>query len=164
MFTQVHNVTTMKSNKLFAAILGSILIVLLFIFLYPSKQITFEAEGYDTLYLPPDVFELHWVHSVEKEEWFEVFEVVDNELLLTTSHFKTFGAGVPSYSDKETYIEDGYVVYTIEDTYEHMYLNVSENVLTTVIQGNHSYPLYEWFDSYVSVKISVGYVPLIFRL
>ena len=163
MFTLVHNVTMMKSNKLFATILGSIFIVLLFVFVYPFKQVVFEAEGYDNLYLSPDSFELHWVHSIEKEEWFEVYEVVDDGLLLATSHFKTFGAGVPATSDKETYLEDGYVVYVIENQYEDMHLNVSENVDTKVIQGDDEYLLYEWFDSYVSVKISIKRVPRIFR-
>lgn len=138
--------------------------MLLFVFLYPQKHIVFEAEGYDTLYLSPDRFELHWVHSIEKEEWFEVFEVVEDDLILTTSHFKTFGAGVPASSDKETYIKDGYVVYNIEDKYEEIHLNVSENVDTKVMQGDRAYVLYELFDSYVSVRISIGYVPLILRL
>ena len=137
--------------------------MLLFVFVYPFKQVDFEAEGYDNLYLSPDSFELHWVHSIEKEEWFEVYEVVDDGLLLATSHFKTFGAGVPATSDKETYLEDGYVVYVIENQYEDMHLNVSENVDTKVIQGDDEYLLYEWFDSYVSVKISIKRVPRIFR-
>ncbi|MFC3899935.1 DUF1850 domain-containing protein [Aliicoccus persicus] len=106
---------------------------------------------------------MHWVHSIEKEEWFEVYEVVDDSLLLSTSHFKTFGAGVPATSDKETYIEDGYVVYVIENQYEDMHLNVSKNVDTKVIQGDDEYLLYDWFDSYVSVKISIKRVPRIFR-
>lgn len=163
MFTLVRNVTMMKSSKLLATILGSIFIVLLFVFVYPSKKVVFEAEGYDTLYLSPKSFELHWVHSIEKEEWFEVYEVVDDGFLLATSHFKTFGAGVPATSDKETYLEDGYVVYPIEDYYEEMHLNVSKNVETRVIQGDDEFLLYDWFDSYVSVSIRVKHVPLIFR-
>ena len=164
MSTLVHSVTMMKLNKTSISIIGSIFIVLLFVLFFPTKHIVLSADGYDSLYLEPDTFELHWVHSIEKEEWFEVFEVDGSGLILSTSHFKTFGAGVPSDSDKPTYIEDGYVVYTIDDRYEDIYLNVSENVDTHIIQNNQEYILYEWFDSYVSVNISIEYVPLIFRL
>ncbi len=164
MFTLVHSVTMTKLNKTSISVIGSILVVLLFTLLFPTKHIVLSADGYDSLYLKPETFELHWVHSIEKEEWFEVFEVDGSGLILSTSHFKTFGAGVPSNSDKTTYIEDGYVVYMIDDRYEDIYLNVSENVDTHIIQNNQEYILYEWFDSYVSVNISIEYVPLIFRL
>ncbi len=49
--------------------------MLLFTLLFPTKHIVLSADGYDSLYLKPETFELHWVHSIEKEEWFEVFEV-----------------------------------------------------------------------------------------
>lgn len=153
----------MKLSKNAITISGSIFIVLLFILVFPIKQVVFESEGYDKLYLKPDTFELHWVHSIEKEEWFEVYSVEGNDLILDTSHFKTFGAGVPSSSVNTTYIEDGYVVYSIEDRYSEIYLNVSENVDTRIIQNNQEYLLYEWFDSYVSVKISIDYIPFIFK-
>ena len=41
-------------------------------------------------------FTLQWIHSVEKELWQEHYQTANQQLLLSTSHFKTFGAGTPS--------------------------------------------------------------------
>lgn len=58
-------------------------------------------------------FTLRWMHSVEKEDWEEWFEVTANGAIeLTGTRFKTFGAGVPSAAGKVTTLDDGWVVMT----------------------------------------------------
>ncbi|GAB2785511.1 hypothetical protein GCM10027040_09460 [Halomonas shantousis] len=58
-------------------------------------------------------FTLRWMHSVEKEDWEEWFEVTDaGAIELTGTRFKTFGAGVPTHAGKETHLDNGWVVMT----------------------------------------------------
>lgn len=132
--------------------------MLLFIFLIPQKTIVIASEGTPNIYLDDDTFEIHWIHSIEKEEWYEVYEVTNDELLLTTTYFKTFGAGVPHESEEESEITaDGFIKYTVNDTYEDIYLNISDNVETKIVQGNEEFLLYEMYEPYTAVEIKVAY-------
>lgn len=139
--------------------------MLLFIFLVPQKKILIDAEEERDLYLPAEGFEIHWIHSIEKEEWFEVYEVNDEGFILTESHFKTFGAGVPSDSDEPSEItEDGFVKYTINDEYQDIYLNVSDNVETKIVQQGEEILLYELYEPYTAVEITIEYISLLEQL
>ncbi|MDX8343157.1 DUF1850 domain-containing protein [Rossellomorea sp. YZS02] len=55
---------------------------------------------------------IRWTHSVEKEDWEEFFHIQDKTILLTSTRFKTFGAGVPDHAGEDTYIKDGWVYMT----------------------------------------------------
>ncbi|MGG4169076.1 DUF1850 domain-containing protein [Rossellomorea vietnamensis] len=55
---------------------------------------------------------IRWTHSVEKEDWEEFFHIQDETILLTSTRFKTFGAGVPDHAGDDTYIKDGWVYMT----------------------------------------------------
>lgn len=55
---------------------------------------------------------IRWTHSVEKEDWEEFFHIQDQTILLTSTRFKTFGAGVPDHAGDDTYIKDGWVYMT----------------------------------------------------
>ncbi|WP_051353305.1 DUF1850 domain-containing protein [Thalassobacillus devorans] len=57
-------------------------------------------------------FSIRWIHSVEKEEWEEMFVVEDEEIVLDSTRFKTFGAGVPNDAGDDTFIKDGWVYMT----------------------------------------------------
>ncbi len=54
-------------------------------------------------------FSIRWVHSVEKEEWEEFFRLDDEEIIIDSTRFKTFGAGVPSHAGSGSFIKDGWV-------------------------------------------------------
>ncbi len=139
--------------------------MLLFIFLVPQKKIVIDSESGEDLYLPPETFEIHWIHSIEKEEWFEVYSVEDESFILTESHFKTFGAGVPSDSDEPAEMtKDGFVKYTINDPYPDIYLNVSDNVETKIVQDDEEILLYELYEPYTAVEITIEYISLIKQL
>ncbi|WP_097148992.1 DUF1850 domain-containing protein [Ureibacillus acetophenoni] len=103
-------------------------------------------------YLVDKSFQLKWIHSVEKEEWIEVYEKSGDELLLTETYFKTFGAGVPSDS-KNTELVNGFVRMDINLKYPEMNLTVSENVQTTIITDNRLIPLYSYTSDYELVHI-----------
>ncbi|GAB2720932.1 DUF1850 domain-containing protein [Halomonas garicola] len=58
-------------------------------------------------------FTLRWMHSVEKEDWEEWFEVgKSGAIMLTGTRFKTFGAGVPAAAGTATRLDNGWVVMT----------------------------------------------------
>lgn len=139
--------------------------MLLFIFLIPQKKIVIDAEEERDLYLSDESFEIHWIHSIEKEEWFEVYEVEEEDFILTESHFKTFGAGVPSDSDEPAEItKDGFVKYTLNDRYPDIYLNVSDKVETKIVQNNEEILLYELYEPYTAVEIKVENITLLKQL
>lgn len=139
--------------------------MLLFIFLIPQKKIVIDAEEERDLYLSDESFEIHWIHSIEKEEWFEVYEVEEEDFILTESHFKTFGAGVPSDSNEPVEItKDGFVKYTLNDRYPDIYLNVSDKVETKIVQNNEEILLYELYEPYTAVEIKVENITLLKQL
>ncbi len=55
------------------------------------------------------VFTLRWRHSVELEDWEERFVVHGESILVDSTRFKTFGAGVPSHAGASTRLIDGWV-------------------------------------------------------
>ncbi len=113
--------------------------------------------GHAIYYLEKDEFELRWIHSVEKEEWVEKYIRDSDELILTETYFKTFGAGVPS--DGEIMgLHDGYIHMKIDQRFRELNLTVSENVKTTIISDNAELPLYEIISDYESVIISIEYL------
>lgn len=139
--------------------------MLLLFSLWPKSTLVIEAEGYDPVFLESDTFELHWIHSIENEEWFEIYEIQDNQMLLTKTYFKTFGAGVPAQSEEPVEItDDGFVGLTINETYPGLYMNVSENVETKIVQDDNDYLLYEMFETNTSVEIKVVEKPLFVHL
>lgn len=153
------------NNRIKVLLTGSILAVLLFLFLFPERTIKLEAEGYDARFLPDETFELHWIHSIEKSEWYEVYEVEGNAFLLTDTYFETFGAGVPHQSESEPEVtEEGFVKFTVNDTYDALYLNVSENVKTTIIQNQKEYPLYDFYEANTALEVKIVNTTLLQRI
>ncbi|MGP4074607.1 DUF1850 domain-containing protein [Halobacillus sp. K22] len=57
-------------------------------------------------------FSVRWTHSVEKEDWEEMFVLEDGVIELTATRFKTFGAGVPNDAGEDTFLKDGWVYMT----------------------------------------------------
>lgn len=139
--------------------------MLLFIFLVPQKKIVIDPESGENLYLPPENFEIHWIHSIEKEEWFESYVIEGDGFILTETHFKTFGAGVPSHSDEPAEVtDDGFVKYMINEPYPDIYMNVSDNVETQIVQNEEEILLYELYEPYTAVEIKIENIPLLKRI
>lgn len=135
--------------------------MLLLFFLWPRSALIIKAEGSAPVCLKPAAFELHWIHSIEHEEWYEIYEVEGNDLRLTKTYFKTFGAGVPTDSETPPEItDDGFVEFTVNIIYPELNVNVSENVKTRIVQDGQDHLLYEIYEPNTSVNISIGNKPL----
>lgn len=128
------------------------ILILLAIFFIKIPVFVFEFEE-RTYFLMEDSFQLKWIHSVEKEEWIETYEMQEDELYLSETRFKTFGAGVPS-SAQETQLENGFVKMNVDIRYPELNLTVSENVKTTIITEDSEIPIYTFASDYDVVHIT----------
>lgn len=145
-----------KRSKSFT-IGGAVVIALLFAsFFFKFSAVTVEADN-QTYWTWQDTFGLAWIHSVEKEEWVEFYELKNDQLLLTHTSFKTFGAGVPSTPNdgENTVLENGYVTMDINRMFQSLQLVVSENVQSTLVLEEKEIPLYKLTKNYEVVTISV---------
>ncbi|MFE7064565.1 DUF1850 domain-containing protein [Sutcliffiella sp. NPDC057660] len=135
-----------------------LLIVLLVLLLVkiPVLQVSFKE---DSFFLKEETFELGWIHSVEKEPWFETYERKDDGLLLVWTRFKTFGAGTPSTGETIP-SKDGFVHMKINQKMESLQLSVSENVQTTLYLEGRTIPLYTFAEDYETVEIKAIKLPL----
>lgn len=103
-------------------------------------------------------FELQWIHSVEKELWQETYAIAGQQLLLTATQFKTFGAGTPSSADVIA-STDGWLHYKIDRLLPRIHWVVSRNVKSTVLTELGIWPLYQDFADYAEIQIQVMQVP-----
>lgn len=132
------------------------LLLAIFAIKIPTIQMTY-MDG--SFYLTDKSFEIGWIHSVEKEPWYETYGIVNGDLHLTETKFKTFGAGVPS--DKEVIrSEDGFIHMSIHEKFEELRLTVSENTKTTLYTEKNTIPLYEFIDNHETVIFRVEKTPL----
>ena len=138
---------------------GLIVLLLSSLFLFLKIPVIQFDFGHTTYYVKEDSFILKWIHSVEKEEWLEYYERDKNELILTDTYFKTFGAGVPSDAEFVE-IVDGFVHMKINLTFPEIHLTVSENAQTAIEINEREIPLYRLTNDYETVTISIHTIPL----
>jgi hypothetical protein len=143
----------MSKSKIFLSggMFAIMLLLSLFLIRIPTIQLSY-MDG--SFYLNEDSFELGWIHSVEKEPWFETYERRGIDLYLTTTKFKTFGAGVPS-SGEVIEAEDGFVHMVVNEKMDEIRLTVSENVKTTLYTEKSEIHLYKLVDDYDVIVIRV---------
>jgi len=132
---------------------GACILVLLFISFMKLPIIQFVIDE-QTYILTDDTFQLQWIHSVEKEEWVEVYERDHNQLLLSKTILQTFGAGTPSEGSIIP-SDDNRIHMEINRHVDDINLIVSVNVQTTVITKQKTIPLYTLTDDYTNIIISV---------
>ena len=140
----------MRSKKVWGSIAICVLLLLFFIRI-PTIAFHFSNQ---TIYTKEKTFELSWIHSIEKEEWIEHYIIENSELLLQSTRFKTFGAGVPSDAN-EVQLKDGFVVMQIGQPYEELNLTISEYVDTTIQISDQQFKLYQYGKPYETVLITV---------
>ena len=140
----------MSSKKIWGSIAICILLLLFFIRI-PTIAFHFQTQ---TIYTKEKSFDLSWIHSVEKEEWIEHYIIENDQLLLESTRFKTFGAGVPSEAE-HVELKNGFVVMTIEHPYEQLNLTISEYVDTTIHLAQQEMKLYKYGEPYETVLIKV---------
>ncbi|MFC2949077.1 DUF1850 domain-containing protein [Virgibacillus sediminis] len=135
---------------------GAWLIVPFFFLFFKLPVIGLEADN-TVYYLKEPAFQLKWIHSVEKEEWFETYERHGSKLMLTDTLFKTFGAGTPS--DGEVIRnQDGFVHMKVERKMDEVNLAVSKDAETRLETKEAVIPLYELVDHHENLRISVHYL------
>ena len=109
--------------------------------------------------LTQPAFTLRWIHSVEKELWQENFQISGQQLLLTSTQFKTFGAGTPS-NGKGVMSKEGWLHYSVELFLPALNWVVSSNVESTLITEQGQWLIFKDFDDYSEIKIQVIRLPL----
>lgn len=127
--------------------------LIFFLFLFRIPVIEIQADQH-TFFVRDDSFILSWIHSVENEPWYEVYERQKDKLILTETYFKTFGAGVPS--NLEIIDEkDGFVYMKVDRQIDELNVIVSENVQTTITIGEKDIELYKIVEPYSEVNFFV---------
>lgn len=148
----------MTSSKRFT-IIGVIIWILLLLFLsikIPTIQVSY-LDG--SFYLKEDTFKIGWIHSVEKEPWFETFRRKGDALYLVETKFKTFGAGTPSTGEIIP-SDDGFVHMKLDEKLTELNLTVSGHVKTMLYTEMSEVKLYERVDDYEAVVIEVKKISL----
>jgi len=135
----------------------SVLLFLLILALFPLRFVGISLPN-KTLYLYEKNFDVQWIHSVEKEMWIESYEMTSDKLILTTTAFKTFGAGVPSDGILEVR-DDGFVHMKINREMDELLLVVSDLVKTTIYFKTKEIALYELVEDYEEVHIESKLLP-----
>ncbi|WP_161603257.1 DUF1850 domain-containing protein [Halalkalibacterium ligniniphilum] len=157
-YTLVLKNTLMNSKRTIIWIGSAFLIALPLLFFYRLPIIEIKGEN-SSYFIKEDQFVLGWIHSIEKEEWFEHYQRDHKKIILTETRFKTFGAGTP-YQGLETTTKDGFITIELQIDYEELNLTISKHVQTTLFFGDRQLPLYEYFEQYESVIIKTNDIPI----
>lgn len=114
-------------------------------------------------YLDESSFKLKWRHSVEHQDWQEVYQQHGNDLILTQSFIQTFGAGVPTQGQ---IIEapQGYIGLSSHVQFKELNWAVSRNMRGEIWLDNWVLPIYQYVDDYSTIHIQVKSLPKIFWL
>lgn len=135
------------------------ILILLLILIMPINVLTITNMYEDDIYVvrsfsENDTFIMKWIHSVELEPWEEWFTIKDKNIILIKTRFKAFGAGVPSSSGEQTYIEDDYVVFDkINTTIPNLTYGISPIAKHEIVIKNETISLYEIIPSNTGVSI-----------
>lgn len=148
----------MMKSKFTFFIGGIVLLMLLFLSFYKIPVLKLQYQDH-ILFFNESSFEIGWIHSVEKEPWFETYTLCGDELCLLKTRFKTFGAGVPSNGDIIP-SDDGYIWMKLNQKISELRLSVSKNIETTLYLNNEQIKLYELVDDYDTVLIKSETIPL----
>lgn len=134
-----------------SAILFALLLFSCFFIRIPVLEIQTDAHSY---FIKDKPITLSWIHSVEKEPWHEIYERQHDQIVLTETYFKSFGAGVPS--DLEVMDErDGFVHMKVNRIMDEVHVVVSENVQTSITVDGNEIALYQMLEPYSEVTIKV---------
>ncbi len=119
-----------------------------------DKVLTLPLEPYKS-------FTMRWIHSVELEPWEESFLVDENlNIILSSTRFKAFGAGVPESAGERVETEDGYIIFSeIDQLMPNLSYGISQTAQHQLIIGDTSYPLYEMLPNDSGVKFQVESTP-----
>lgn len=147
-----------RLNKGWFLALGALAALSVAMISRPISSIQINSTDFQCVLTLP-TFTLQWIHSVEKEHWQETYQAADQQLLLSTTQFKTFGAGTPN-SEGVIASNDGWLHYQIDRLLPRIHWVVSRNVESTVLTELGVWPLYQDFEDYTEIQIQVMQLPL----
>ncbi len=104
-----------------------------------------------------DTFVMRWIHSVELEPWEEIFRIdSDYEIILDSTRFKAFGAGVPDSTGKRVETKDGYIAFEeINQPMPYLVYGISNIAKHTLNVNGKTYYLYETIPLDHGVEFSI---------
>lgn len=104
-----------------------------------------------------DTFVMRWIHSVELEPWEEIFIINDDyEIVLDSTRFKAFGAGVPDSAGKRVETKDGYIAFKeINKEMPYLVYGISDIAQHTLFVKGKTYALYKSIPIDHGVEFSV---------
>lgn len=120
-------------------------------------RISVQAEGLNC-YLSQDQFALSWIHSVEQERWRESYQRQAQALLLTTSEFKTYGAGVPNTGQlvsANAKNRSATVIYQVDRLLPELNWLASSQVRLRLEANQQAWDLYSQLPDYTAINVQV---------
>lgn len=147
----------MKNKRVM--VMGGTLFTVLLIALFIKVPVVEVSYNHSSFFLKDHSFEIGWIHSVEKEPWFEKYALKKDNLYLVETRFKTFGAGTPS-SGEVIPSSDGFVHMKLDYKMDEINLVVSKNVKTTLYTESSSIPLYKMAPDHETFVIKSKELPI----
>lgn len=116
------------------------------------KQFTVVRTSHILCKIEQPQFALSWIHSVDKTPWVEYYERQNTGFLLTTTKFKTFGAGVP-HDGEVIESHDSMIHYRINQLMTEINWIIDTDVRSTIIlPDNQHWEIYKQTDRYSEVE------------
>lgn len=111
---------------------------------------------------PSTGFDVRWMHSVELLPWEEHFIVdKDSNIVLSSTKFKAYGAGVPENGGKKTIVKDGYIHYIdINKKMPSLIYGISQFAKHTFIYKGREIPLYKIVEDGTPVWFQIKKLPM----
>lgn len=140
-------------SLLIIGVILSITLLLFFISKSLSKPFTVIQTANSHCKIAQPQFALSWIHSVDKTPWIEYYERIDHGFLLTTTKFKTFGAGVP-HEGRVLESDDAMIHYQINQLMPEINWVIDTAVHSTIIlPDNQLWEIYKTSERFSEVQI-----------
>lgn len=131
---ELRNIMTkweLASNRIIIVII----LILLILFIVPIKVLIaedYENGDYLKAWRIKDSFTISYIHSVELTEVLEIYNIVDEEIVLEETYFHSYGAGLPATTPYDFEITpDGFRIFNIDEIIEKLIYR------TGAIRANH---------------------------
>ena len=101
-------------------------------------------------------FAIKYIHSVEKTPVWDYFKVTEEDILLTSTKYMSYGAGLP-FLKKNNYIveNDRFIIKEIDTKLEQIPLRVSDYAKHELVVNDESHQLYQLTKTQNLVLIKV---------
>lgn len=100
---------------------------------------------------------IHFIHSVQKTPVLENLAVENEELVLHSTVYQSFGVGLPFLASEGNFHKEGsyYVLDNMERRFKNLTLRVGVGTKLTLFLGGRSYPLYASYPAGTPIDIYV---------